>query len=43
MKLLLNGQEIGFTLENEKTVGDLLRSLEVECEKKQRNNNPYSN
>lgn len=33
MKLLLNGQEIGFTLENEKTVGDLLRSLEVECEK----------
>lgn len=33
MKLLLNGQEIGFTLENEKTVGDLLRSLEMECEK----------
>lgn len=33
MKLLLNGQEIGFTLENEITVGDLLRSLEVECEK----------
>lgn len=33
MKLLLNGQEIGFTLENEKTVGDVLRSLELECEK----------
>lgn len=33
MKLLLNGQEIGFTLENEKTVGDILRSLEIECEK----------
>lgn len=33
MKLMLNGQEIGFTLENEKTVGDFLRSLEVECEK----------
>lgn len=33
MKLLLNGQELGFTLENEKTVGDLLRSLEIECEK----------
>lgn len=33
MKLLLNGQEIGFTLEDEKTVGDLLRSLEIECEK----------
>ncbi len=33
MKLLLNGQELGFTLENEKTVGDILRSLEIECEK----------
>ena len=33
MKLLLNGNELGFTLEDEKTVGDILRSLEVECEK----------
>lgn len=33
MKLLLNGQELGFTLEDEKTVGDILRSLELECEK----------
>ncbi len=33
MKLLLNGHELGFTLEDEKTVGDILRSLEVECEK----------
>ena len=33
MKLFLNGQELSFTLENEKTVGDLLRSLEMQCEK----------
>lgn len=33
MKLQLNGNELGFTLEDEKTVGDILRSLEVECEK----------
>lgn len=33
MKLLLNGQELEFTLENEKSVGDVLRSLEIECEK----------
>ena len=33
MKLIINGSEVDFTLENEKTVGDVLNSIETECEK----------
>ena len=33
MKLIINGSEVDFTLENEKSVGDVLKSIETECEK----------
>lgn len=33
MKLFVNGEEVGFSLENEKTAGDVLRAFEEDCER----------
>ena len=33
MKIYVNNQELNFTLENEKTCGDILNQLEIEFEK----------